>query len=376
MGILPFYWRSNAPGWGGGLGQDYPYQTLTGRELYALPSISRLNILPVVTLKNYILHGAKLTGNVPYAPGFPPMTAEELVDVALLDGTYLWMAGALQSDIVRVSREQIIQLLYDVELQASGDSRARTVDITRRYTRGPQKGYDGQPYNEIYGDLLEGEWLIEDFEGRLIGNTGALVDDSSRIVKDGDKENGVVLLLNGLGPLAEAQGTYWYLEELCGIMRDESTGPNSAMWIKGIPLNEGEALAAAEDKTRKVKFLPGEFDIVHGGNTPLLQHLSQLYTLALSRYYSTMTMTDISDQPGRPVAEDLFLRMGPMLRGVDQHRERIQQACKLWGAEITFKQIHTETVADRQAEFDFIQAQLALEYITPGQAKELSLILL
>jgi len=366
-----FPWRANS-GWGQPAGMAaYPYPTLTGRELYNAPSISRLNILPVVTMKNYILHGAKLTGEVPYAPGFPSLTVEELADARLLDGTMLWLEGELQSNIVYVSRRQIIQRFYDVKLPAPAASvnRPSRADVTRLYTRGPK---------DAEGDeaaIPEGEWRICDYVGDDVKD-GAEIEDSERLVIEGDKEKGLVLLAGGLGPLAEAQGTYWYIEELCQTMRDEMAGPAASFWITGIPMNETESRQRAEDKNTKVKFLPGDFTLTHYGNNPLLQHLVELYKVALSRYYSTMTMTDISDQPGRPVAEDLFLRMGPMLRAVNYHRLKIKEACALWGASVSFTEIHSDTAADRNTAYMMIEAIRAAGYLTPEEAKQKVLELL
>lgn len=362
----PYAWRANAID-RGGLKQPYEYDTYTGREIHDSPSITGLNKTPDKVLKNWILYGAHYTSEArpPYAPGRDPLTCAELADYETIDGTLLWVDGAIQTDLLDANRRRIVQRLKDVQVQDSAGTKA--CDVIRTYEQGPLTGSEGEngetePYDPEYGDIKAGEWLIVDYKDGKI-------KAENRIYSEVVAGDAIKVILNGSGVYFEAQGTYWRLEEIERTMRQQQTGSNAKTYFMGIPRNVEESRAALHDGNYET-FIPADVKISRAGSSPIISQLAEEFGILHGLYLAQMNITDLSSTPGRPVADDRLYQLSQMLREVEAHRDIMRQACALWGATIEFSEIHVLTVSDRQAEFDLLSAMLAAEVIEDSEFKQ------
>lgn len=340
----------------GELKQAYPYAVKTGDEIAESLSITRLNYTPEEILSNWILYGAHYTSEAapPYAPGRDPLTPRELCRRVLRAGTLLWVDGAIQFDILDADRKRIVQRLKDVEVPVPGTAAPRVQDVYRVYRQGPLTDSE-------WGEVAAGDWLLADYNKPEL-------KASDRFYSEVLLASQVQVILNGAGIYFDMQGAYWRLEEIERTMRQQQTGPNAKTYIHGIPRNVEESRAALNDDKYET-FIPADVKISRAGASPIIDQLKAEYELLRNEYFAGMNITDVSYTPGRPVADDRYLQMLPMLRAVEQHREIMRQACALFGGDIEFSQIHAATVSDRQAEFDLLTAMLTAQVIDQGEYK-------
>lgn len=326
------------------------YPVRSGREVYEMFSMTRLNTTPPNIIKGYVCAGAQYSGGTE-----PRYTADQICDWLVIDGSLVWYRGERLTDLVECSKTRVRQIIPNAIIE--GSSRPRR--ITRTFKLVPPEN-ERKPGEVYEADEPVGTWTMTD-----VTDSG---DEVARV--PGIPADMLIVIPNGLGMLQPNQWAFYRLEEIQGTITHLQSGAGVKTLVLGNVRSAAQTKAALNNDD-DVTVVPGDdVRVDRGTSTAAVTQLQSEFDRLQALYYSAMTVIDTAYQPGRPVASDRYALMGPMLREVERLRGLVNQALQqLTGQTATFEQLYMTPVEDRTKEFDLLERAEARSILEPGEFK-------
>lgn len=304
------------------------FESLTGREMYEIESISTLNKLPVTLLASYVLAGFNAE-----APETLPTDPITLAQDFLIQGSIVFIRKQfadiensqlidIGNDYFRLEEVEIINERHFVEFISK--------DITRVYTLGVST------------------WSVVDIKNMDTKNEVVLL----RGTLDADA---IIVLVNGVGILEPYNKTYQRLEEIEDTLRGQTTKAALTTIVGGAAGNKADVKKAIRDGHTLMMFPTSNISVHRVGDSQITDQLLRQQDSLMKRYFRAMSIVELEE------AKQLSgvarrITMIPTINVVQFNRQLMLRVLKEMGYTntITFSPISIMDTKEKIEEINFL----------------------
>lgn len=312
-------------GWDGSSPKDYPYVERSGRAVYDEKTIAGYNQLPVDENTAYIIRGAK--GNLAALP--VGISLADQAKAYQLDGGIVAVNIAnigweLQTYLVECTPRRVVQD-YTTKLRA--DHVESVTQVWRLF--------------ELQAD---GSWLASEI--RNYGTPSAVTQGEPVVIPKG----AMICVPNEMNPsgiLEPAQRKFHRIEEIYRALQGNMNPSTVSTILSGLVANIQKAINNLNRGSRFVG-IPGNIQVHKVGDSGIgAQLLAELEQL-IPDYFRMMKVSATIDSLERVSGVAVALTLTPQMEFIEQAREKLIEACRLFNVTVRFPRLVTDSAEQRE----------------------------